>query len=126
MQALNDIKDRLLVFRDHRGEVTSKIIAGVPVAACLAGTYMTGKRVERQWWRNEIAAKSAAANNIMRQLDIEATDADAKLIAAWVKDHDEQLRTAEARLSAAKREAESRPPSAPVDRCSLPADCLRK
>ncbi len=127
MQALNDIRDRLVVLKEERGDLLSRIIAGVLIVACLAGAYMTGRRVERQWWRSEIAAKSATANNIMSKLDAEAPDHDERLIKEWVSHDLDTLRAAERRLAEAARAAQSKPAEAPDDPCKpLPAHCLRR
>lgn len=123
----SDIRDRLVVFRDERGDLLSKIIAGVIILACLAGAYFTGKRVERQWWRAQIAAKSAAANNIMSKLDQDAPDHDERLITEWSRHEVEQLRAAERALEDASRQAKSRPAASSDDPCRpMPAHCLRR
>jgi hypothetical protein len=127
MQRLNDIRDRLVIFRDERGAILSKILAGGLVIACLAGAYLTGKRVERQWWRSQIAEKSAAANNIMSKLDIEAPDHDERLIKEWSRHEVDSLRAAERAVEDARRRAQSQPPAAPDDPCHpMPAHCLRR
>lgn len=122
-----DIRDRVVVFRDERGAILSKITAGVIILACLAGAYLTGKRVERQWWRSQIAEKSAAANNIMSKLDIEAPDHDERLIKEWSRHEVDSLRAAERAVEDARRRAQSQPPAAPDDPCHpMPAHCLRR
>lgn len=116
-----------MLFRDERGAILSKIIAGVIILACLAGVYLTGKRVERQWWRSQIAEKSAAANNIMSKLDQEAPNFDERLIREWVSHDVETLRAAERAVEEAKRKAQSQPPAAPDDPCRpMPAHCMRR
>lgn len=130
MSAIDTIKDRLVLFREERGELSSRIIAGCLIGALLAGAYVTGKRVERQWWRTEIAAKSAAVKTIMSRLADDAPDFDARLIAEWSRDHADKLEEAERRLKGAKHDAESwraEYANARDDRprCSIPADCLR-
>lgn len=122
-----DIRDRVVVFRDERGAILSKITAGVIILACLAGAYLTGKRAERQWWRAQIAAKSAAANNIMSKLDQEAPDHDERLITEWSRYEVEHLRAAERALEDASRQAKSRPAASADDPCRpMPAHCLRR
>lgn len=126
MPSLNDVKDRLVIFRDERGETTSKIIAGGLVIACLAGAYLTGKRVERQWWRSEIASKSQAVRTIMGKLSEDAPDFDERLIQEWSREHVEPLKDAERKLAEAHKQAQSRPQeTVGRDACTLPAHCLR-
>lgn len=121
MSAIDNIRDRLVILRDDHGGTASKMIAGGLVLAVVAGAYMTGKRVERQWWRTEIAARSAAVKSIMGQLDQEAPDFDERLIKEWSREHVEPLRAAERRL----HEAQNRPPAAAEPSCLLPARCLQ-
>lgn len=103
--------------------------------------FYAGKRVERSWWRAQIAAKSAAANQILTQLGTEAPDLDERMIREFSNEI-AQLRSAERRLADATREAERtrerlrevemarqagvNVPPPPVDVCRpLPAHCLR-
>lgn len=98
--------------------------------------FYAGKKVERLWWRAQIAEKSAAVKSVMQQLDHEAPDLDERLIRTWVADHADQLRKAEGRLADVQRRAATEieaarrsgtpPPADPVDACRpLPAHCLR-
>lgn len=124
---MHDIRDRLVILKDDHGAILSKIIAGGIIASCLAGAYLTGKRVERQWWRSQIAEKSATANNIMSKLDQEAPDFDERLIKEWVSHDIDALRSAERAVAEAARVARSAPPAAPDDPCRpMPAHCLRR
>jgi len=100
------------------------LIAGGCIVACLALVFYAGKRVERSWWRNEIAAKSAAAKTVMTQLGHDAPELDARLTAA-LGDDLAKLAEAERLLTEARRPKPTPAPSAPVDRCRLPAECLR-
>lgn len=103
------------------------LIAGGCIVAVLALTFYAGKRVERSWWRTEIAAKSAAAKTVMTQLGREAPDLDARLTAA-LGDDLARLSDAERKLADLSKPRPAQAPSAPalpVDRCTLPADCLR-
>ena len=127
MSAIDNIRDRLVILKDDHGSLASKLIAGGLALVVVAGAYMTGKRVERQWWRSQIAEKSAAANNIMSKLDQEAPDHDERLIKEWSRHEVDTLRAAERAVEEAKRRALSQPPAAPDDPCRpMPAHCLRR
>ena len=121
MPSVSDLRDRLVILKDDHGGIASKLIACGLAVAVVAGAYMTGKRVERQWWRTEIAARSAAVKSIMGQLDQEAPDFDERLIKEWSRENVEPLRAAERRL----HEAQNRPPAATEPSCLLPARCLQ-
>lgn len=123
---MHDIRDRLVILKDDHGAILSKIIAGGIIASCLAGAYLTGKRVERQWWRSEIASKSQAVRTIMGKLSEDAPDFDERLIQEWSRERVEPLKDAERKLAEAHKQAQSRPQeTVGRDACTLPAHCLR-
>lgn len=123
MPSLNDIRQRIEVVRYDPPAVGYKQMGVVIIALVLfaAGAFFAGKKVERQWWRTEIAARSAAVKSIMGQLDQEAPDFDERLIKEWSRENVEPLRAAERRL----HEAQNRPPAATEPSCLLPARCLQ-
>jgi len=122
MSMLDGVKDRIVVFRDAHGDLVARVLAGCMIGAVLGGAYVTGKRVERQWWRSEIAAKSAAVKTIMGRLAADAPGYDERLIAEWSREHAETLRAAERALEEARTAARSAPPDDPCR--PVPAHCL--
>ncbi|NOU05304.1 MAG: hypothetical protein HOO99_03895 [Hyphomicrobiaceae bacterium] len=68
-------------------------------------------------WRNRIAQKSKTVRTIVATGDKEAEQADDDIIKA-LGDTDEKLSTAIHELEALRR-------AVPLDRCSVPADCVR-
>lgn len=123
MPSLNEIRDRIAVVRYDPPAVGYKQMGVVIIALVLfaAGAFVAGKKVERQWWRNQIAAKSQAVATIMGKLAEDAPDYDERLIKEWSRENVEALRAAERRLSEIQRQA----PADPRAACSLPAHCLR-
>lgn len=88
-------------------------VAVIPVARCDAA------RDRDQWWREQIAEKSASVREVMdrHQADIDDTDS---LILKALEDTDDRLTAAEAELQAA-RNRQSR------DGCPrVPSVCLRE
>lgn len=88
------------------------------------GSYQAGKLKERQWWRAEIATKSASVRAAIAKLDADAEDFDATLV-RLIGEDDAKLRSAEGLVAA--------PPPAPPavadpgDPCRpVPAHCVRR
>lgn len=104
----------------------SKLLEPLAYAAiCVSliiGAYHAGKLKERQWWRAEIATKSASVRAAIAKLDADAEDFDATLV-RLIGEDDAKLAEAE------KSVAAPAPPAVadPGDPCRpVPAHCVRR
>lgn len=103
------------------------LLWGLAAAALLYGAFEIGQRVERKWWRSELAAKSAAVQATMSKLGAEAEGLDVSLLRtiegdrAKLEDAEATIRTLQA------RKPQVAPAMAPDDPCRpVPAQCLRR
>ena len=97
--------------------------------ALVVGAYQAGRTKERDWWRAEIAAKSARVQEAIKKLATDSAEFDATLL-QMIGDDDAKLAAAEARIAELSKQGQ--PPVAPAvvdpgDPCRpVPASCLRR
>lgn len=97
--------------------------------ALVVGAYAAGRRVEREWWRGQLAERSAAVREVVGRLGAEAEDLDRALLSA-VEGTNAKLGDAESKIAALNTRKEP-PPVAPVvdagGSCApVPTRCLRR
>jgi hypothetical protein len=116
-----EAKQQIQYLRDNAPSLTTGLLI---VAALVggAGGYHVGKWMTRAGvnaeWRDRIAAKSASVRAIVARGNADAEAVDNEIINA-LGDNDAKLANAERHLKTIS--------SRPIDqRCSVPADCLRK
>jgi hypothetical protein len=120
-----------------------KRIAELMVVACIAGAllvaaFQLGRLSERQWWRSELAMKSASVKATMKRLGLEAEGLDRSLLRdiggdrARLEDAEAEVRSLAKKLDEARKAALQAPPDPAQARASgddackpQPARCLR-
>lgn len=105
------------------------IAVSILVCTVVAGSYVAGRQHEKRWWRQELAAKSAALAQTIQHSGAEAEDLDVRLLSA-IKDADAQLSDAERivrdQANTITKLSRVSAPAAPDDPCRpIPAQCLR-
>lgn len=103
------------------------LLWGMAAGALLYGAFDIGQRVERKWWRAELAAKSAAVQATMSKIGAEAEGLDASLLRTIEGDR-AKLEDAESTIRKLQdRKVPVAPPAPPDDPCRpVPAQCLRR
>lgn len=99
-------------------------LVGLLGASLVIGAYVAGKRVERTWWRTELAARNTAVKAVIEQVGHEAENLDEQLVALIGGEH-AKLATEEGEV--AKRNLAPAAQSKPGDPCQpVAAQCLRR
>ena len=110
-------------------KILGPICAVVAVGAVVLGSYKAGQTHERDWWRRELAEKSAVVAQTIQRAGAEAENLDDQLVSA-IRNADAQLSDAERivrdQANTITRLSRVSAPTAPDDPCRpVPAQCLR-
>lgn len=108
----------------HR--IVESCLAIAVVLVLCALSYQAGRKSRDQWWRGELAAKSAAVRATMSRITVEAEGYDARLLQtieadrAKLSEHEDTIRRLQEQITRS-------PLPPPTDGCpAVPARCLQR